>query len=127
MDLGIAGSNPVIHPLFPSIRGSRCSSHSGSEPTGDVVYTRIMRTYSDEPQGCRPEVFPQLAASARAWAEGGEPEGVPRIEPAPQEKAAARDVFVFFISGAKERAPAAAMALRLALGEEVAPTGGHMR
>ena len=90
-----------------------------AEPTGDFIYTRIMRTHSDEPQGCKPEVFPQLAASAQAWAEGGEPEGVPRIEPAPSGQGAARDVFVYFISGAKERAPAAAMALRRALGEEV--------
>ncbi|MBW8846038.1 MAG: DUF72 domain-containing protein [Burkholderiales bacterium] len=90
-----------------------------AEPTGDFVYTRIMRTHSDEPQGCKPEVFPQLAASARTWAEGGQPDGLPRIEPAPEHKAAHRDVFVYFISGAKERAPAAAMALRRALGEEV--------
>jgi len=90
-----------------------------AEPTGDFVYTRIMRTHTEEPLGCRPEVFPQLAAAARTWAEGGEPEGVPRIEPAPEAKAAPRDVFVYFISGAKERAPHAAMALRRALGEDV--------
>lgn len=88
-----------------------------AEPTGDFVYTRIMRTHADEPLGCKPEVFPQLAAAARTWAEGGEPDGLPRIEPAPDTKAAPRDVFVYFISGAKERAPHAAMALRRALGE----------
>lgn len=90
-----------------------------AEPTGDFVYTRIMRTDPDEPLGCKPEVFPALAASARTWAEGGEPEGVPRIEPPPAQAATPRDVFVFFISGAKERAPHAAMALRRALGEEI--------
>lgn len=89
-----------------------------AEPTGGFVYTRIMRTHADEPLGCRPEVFPQLAASALAWADGSEPEGLPRIEP-PSSAAAPRDVFVFFISGAKERAPHAAMALRRALGEDV--------
>jgi uncharacterized protein YecE (DUF72 family) len=92
-----------------------------AEPTGDFVYTRIMRTHSDEPLGCKAEVFPALAASARAWADGGEPEGLPRIEPAPAEPAAPREVFVYFISGAKERAPHAAMALRRALGETVEP------
>ena len=90
-----------------------------AEPTGDFVYTRIMRTHPDEPLGCKPEVFPPLAAAARNWAEGGEPEGVPRIEPTPTATAAPRDVFVYFISGAKERAPHAAMALRRALGEEL--------
>lgn len=89
-----------------------------AEPTGDFVYTRIMRTHAEEPLGCKPEVFPQLAAAAHTWAEGGEPEGVPRIEPA-APAAAPRDVFVYFISGAKERAPHAAMALRKALGEDV--------
>jgi uncharacterized protein YecE (DUF72 family) len=90
-----------------------------AEPTGGFVYTRIMRTHADEPLGCKPEVFPALAAAAQTWAEGGEPDGVPRIEPAPQAQGPARDVFVFFISGAKERAPHAAMALRRALGESV--------
>jgi uncharacterized protein YecE (DUF72 family) len=94
-----------------------------AEPTGGFVYTRIMRTHSDEPLGCKAEVFPQLAASARAWAEGGEPDGLPRIEPAPTEAVPPRDVFVYFISGAKERAPHAAMALRRALGEEVKAPG----
>lgn len=90
-----------------------------AEPTGDFVYARIMRTRSDEPQGCKPEVFPLLAGSARIWAEGGEPDGLPRIEPAPAQTTAPRDVFVYFISGAKECAPHAAMALRRALGEDV--------
>ena len=92
-----------------------------AEPTGDFVYTRIMRTHSDEPLGCQPEVFPALATAAQTWAEGREPDGVPRIEPATAEATAPRDVFVYFISGAKERAPHAAMALRRALGETVEP------
>jgi hypothetical protein len=62
------------------------------------------------PEGCTPQTFDQLAACAQAWRDGGEPTGLPRVEPVPST-AAARDVFMFFISGAKERAPAAAMAL----------------
>jgi uncharacterized protein YecE (DUF72 family) len=84
---------------------------SFADITGDLVYTRMMRTDSSLPQGCPPEAFDQLAACARTWRDGGEPDGVPRIEP-PQGPAAPRDVFMFFISGAKEKAPAAAMALR---------------
>ena len=94
-----------------------------ADVTGDFVYTRIMRTHADEPLGCKPEVFPALAQAAQTWAQGGEPEGLPRIEPAPETQAAARDVFVYFIGGAKERAPHAAMALRRALGEEVKAPG----
>jgi uncharacterized protein YecE (DUF72 family) len=88
--------------------------------TGGFVYTRIMRTQHDEPLGCAPAVFPALAAAARCWAAGGEPSGLPRIKPSTPQPAAPRDVFVFFISGAKERAPHAAMALRRALGDAVA-------
>jgi uncharacterized protein YecE (DUF72 family) len=79
--------------------------------TGDFVYTRMMRTDATLPEGCTPQTFDQLAACAQAWRDGGEPTGLPRVEPVPST-AAARDVFMFFISGAKEKAPAAAMALR---------------
>jgi uncharacterized protein YecE (DUF72 family) len=84
--------------------------------TGDFVYTRLMRTDADQPEGCAPEVFPPLAACARRWRDGGEPDGLPRIAPAPAASSGPRDVFMFFISGAKEKAPAAAMALIRALG-----------
>ncbi|WP_343622616.1 DUF72 domain-containing protein [Roseateles puraquae] len=88
-----------------------------AEPTSDLVYARVMRTREDELLGCAPEVFPALAASAQAWAQGREPNGLPRIEPGLTTPGSPRDVFIFFISGAKSRAPAAAMALRRALGD----------
>jgi len=77
--------------------------------TGEFVYARVMRAQADEPDGCAPQVLAQLGACARVWREGGEPSGLPRVEP--PRKAAPRDVFMLFISGAKEKAPAAAMAL----------------
>lgn len=86
-----------------------------AEPTADLVYARIMRTQAHERLGCPPQVFPALAASAQAWAQGRQPEGLPRIDGAPPAPDRPRDVFIFFISGAKERAPAAAMALRRAI------------
>lgn len=79
--------------------------------TGGFVYTRIMRTESALPEGCPPATLDQLAACARLWRDGGQPSGLPLVEPAPALPAAARDVFMFFISGAKERAPAAAQSL----------------
>jgi uncharacterized protein YecE (DUF72 family) len=78
--------------------------------TGPFVYTRLMRTRPDLPEGCTPQVLDQLAECALLWRAGHEPGGLPRIEPAPPP-VAARDVFMFFISGAKEKAPAAAMSL----------------
>jgi uncharacterized protein YecE (DUF72 family) len=83
---------------------------SFADLTGDFVYARLMRTDAALPEGCAPAVFDQLGACAQVWRDGAEPAGVPRIEPAPPPTPA-RDVFMYFISGAKEKAPAAAMAL----------------
>ena len=88
---------------------------SFADITGDFVYARLMRTDAAQPDGCPPAFFAPLAACANAWRDGAEPAGVPRIEPAPAA-VVPRDVFVYFIGGAKEKAPAAAMALIEALG-----------
>jgi uncharacterized protein YecE (DUF72 family) len=87
---------------------------SFADLTGDFVYARLMRTEANEPQGAPPHMFVPLAACAKVWRDGGEPAGLPRVEPE-ASNGAARDVFLYFISGAKERAPAAAMALLEAL------------
>jgi uncharacterized protein YecE (DUF72 family) len=87
---------------------------SFADVTGDFVYVRTMRSQSVLPQGFEPQALDALAGCVRRWAEGGEPDAVPRVEaPLP---AGPRDVFLFFISGAKERNPAAAMALLERLG-----------
>jgi uncharacterized protein YecE (DUF72 family) len=87
---------------------------SFADVTGDLVYVREMRTQPDLPEGCTLEALEQIAACARVWRDGAEPERLPRVEP--PQPASPRDVFVFFISGAKERAPHAAMSLIRALG-----------
>jgi uncharacterized protein YecE (DUF72 family) len=81
------------------------------DPRSDLVYARIMRTESTLPEGCTPQTLDQLAASARLLARGGLPDGMPALPCEPGPALPARQVFMFFISGAKERAPAAAMAL----------------
>lgn len=81
-----------------------------ADVTGEFVYVRIMRTDAALPLGLRPQVLDSLAACAHAWRDGGEPSDLPRIQPV-LPAAAPRDVFLFFISAAKEKAPAAAMAL----------------
>ena len=83
---------------------------SFADVTGGFVYARMMRTDAALPEGCTPQAFDQLAACAHEWHAGREPAGLPRVEPA-ASATAPRDVFMFFIGGAKERAPAAAMAL----------------
>jgi uncharacterized protein YecE (DUF72 family) len=84
---------------------------------GDVVYARIMRTASELPDGCTPQALDGLADCARLLRDGGLPSVMPLVEAAaPDLRTEPRAVFVFFISGAKERAPAAAMALMRRLG-----------
>lgn len=83
---------------------------SFADVTGPFVYCRLMRTKSTLKAGVAPKALDQWAAAGRTWAEGQEPTEVPRVEPAPAA-AKPRDVFMYFISGAKEKAPAAAMAL----------------
>jgi uncharacterized protein YecE (DUF72 family) len=77
--------------------------------TGDFVYARLMRTVSDEPTGYAPAAIGRWAERLRSWAGGREPADLPRVAAA-AAKAGPRDVFAYFISGAKERAPAAALA-----------------
>ena len=67
-----------------------------ADPQAPFAYLRLMRSEADCPTGYPPPALAGWAQGARAWASGP----------------AARDAFVFFINGAKERAPAAAMAFR---------------
>jgi len=71
-----------------------------ADPRMELVYLRLMRTASDCDTGYAPQEIAKWAQGCKAWIDGG----------------ASREVFAFFISGAKERAPAAAMALLRELG-----------
>ncbi|MGA0612350.1 DUF72 domain-containing protein [Caldimonas sp. KR1-144] len=61
------------------------------ELTAGFFYARLLNSRADLATGYAPDVLDSWAAGARAWAP--------------------REGYVFFINGAKERAPAAAMAL----------------
>jgi uncharacterized protein YecE (DUF72 family) len=89
---------------------------SFADVTTDFVYARLMRARADVATGYSGDELRQWAVRARRWAAGGEPDDLPRIDPAPAQHAARRDVFIYFISAAKERNPAAAMALLRELG-----------
>ncbi len=62
------------------------------EPTADFAYARLELTQTDEPTGYPKAALKKWAKTARNWETSG-------------------DVFLYFISGAKERNPAAAMAM----------------
>ncbi|UGB39456.1 DUF72 domain-containing protein [Frateuria soli] len=84
---------------------------SFADLTGDFVYARLMRSAPDEPDGYPSPALDAWADQARAWAQGKDTDGLPHAGEL-QPPASARDVFIFFISSAKERNPAAAMALQ---------------
>jgi uncharacterized protein YecE (DUF72 family) len=80
-----------------------------TDVTADFLYARLRRAAADEPEGYPAAALDQWTARFRAWAAGGVPKDVKPIE-APGGKQP-RDCFVYFINGAKERAPTAAMGL----------------
>ena len=88
---------------------------SFADLTGGFVYARLMRSQATSETGYAPESLARWVDRARLWAEGGEPADLPRVGSDTAAKKP-RDVFLFFISGAKERAPSAAMALLKLLG-----------
>lgn len=86
-----------------------------ADVTADFVYARLESCQEPIPTGYAPEALDVWAEVARAWADGGAPDGLPYVDPALPPKSP-RDVYVFLISGAKVRAPAAALALIERLG-----------
>ncbi|MBU1358939.1 MAG: DUF72 domain-containing protein [Gammaproteobacteria bacterium] len=79
--------------------------------TTDFVYARLMNSSGDLAHGYAPKALDSWAETARAWAAGGDPNDLPHVEGPTAPVAKGRDVFIFFINGAKEKAPAAASAL----------------
>jgi len=79
--------------------------------TGEFVYARLRQCVATEATGYSKAALRTWAQTARTWAQGGLPADLPRIEPDFPVATNARDVFLYFINGAKERAPAAAQAL----------------
>lgn len=79
--------------------------------TGDFVYARLMASIDDQATGYAPTSLDHWAERLRRWAAGGDPDDLPHVG-TPLADAAPQDVWVFFISAAKQRNPAAAMALQ---------------
>jgi uncharacterized protein YecE (DUF72 family) len=89
------------HETYPAI----------ADVTADFVYVRLQKGSDDNPECYPPEALGRWAERAQVWAEGRMPSDLPLADPAclPAEKP--RDVFVYFITSGKSRAPHGAMAL----------------
>lgn len=81
-----------------------------ADVTGDFVYARLENAREDVPTGYTNAELDRWTDIAREWAAGAAPDGLPYADTAAPKKAA-RDTFVFFINGAKVRAPAGALAM----------------
>ncbi len=80
-----------------------------ADVTGDFIYARLENAEGRFAAGYAPATLDEWADAVGMWEKGGVPDGLPTFgTPASHQP---RDVFVFMINGAKERAPAAAQAL----------------
>ena len=87
------------HETYPAI----------ADATANFVYARLQRSREAEPDGYAAGELDAWATAAKAWSRGEAPAGLPVL--GPQAAGGPRDVFAFFISGDKVRAPAAAISL----------------
>ena len=80
-----------------------------ADVTGDFVYARLRRMVMEEESGYSTRALGAWVKRFETWSKGGEPDDLKRIHPDAAPKRP-RDCFVYFINGAKVRAPAAAQA-----------------
>ncbi|HTE39780.1 MAG TPA: DUF72 domain-containing protein [Steroidobacteraceae bacterium] len=78
-----------------------------ADVTADFVYARLRRSVASETTGYTKSALKKWADRATTWSQGESPKDLPLLADTNDSKKA-RDVFVYFINGAKERAPAAA-------------------
>lgn len=81
-----------------------------ADVTADFVYARLENAVEDEPAGYAPAALDTWAKASLLWAGGSAPDGLPYVD-ATAPETTPRDTFVFFINGAKVRAPDGAMTL----------------
>ncbi|SAK79090.1 hypothetical protein AWB75_04762 [Caballeronia catudaia] len=82
-----------------------------ADVTAPFVYARIMGTTDKQANGYAKAALDRWTERARVWAAGGSPDDLQTFGQSAPPKAASRDVFLYVISGFKERNPAAGMAL----------------
>ncbi|MGB8608760.1 MAG: DUF72 domain-containing protein [Bradyrhizobium sp.] len=96
-------ATPVVfaeHGKYPAI----------ADVVADFVYARLQKG-NDELKTCYPpKQLDAWAKRLQLWAAGGEPDDLPRVDPAIAKKAP-RDVFAYVIHEGKVRAPSGAMEL----------------
>jgi uncharacterized protein YecE (DUF72 family) len=97
-DVAIVYEDDATHPGFADL-------------TSTFVYARLRRSTASCATGYPLASLKEWSGHVRIWASGKEPADLPRVAAMGAKAGQPRDVFLYFINGAKERAPAAAQKL----------------
>lgn len=82
-----------------------------ADRTADFAYLRCKNLEAKRKTGYSPADLDRVAGMCRAWASGEAPDGLRYAGNPADSRRQGGEVFAFMINGAKERAPAAALAL----------------
>jgi len=82
-----------------------------ADVTADFIYARLQKGEDTIPTAYPPKDLDAWAKRLQLWAEGKQPDDLPRLDEKHKPKAQPRDVFAYIIHEGKIRAPAGAMAL----------------
>jgi uncharacterized protein YecE (DUF72 family) len=94
------------HATYPAI----------ADITSDFVYARLQTGADDNPDCYEPKRLDEWAERVKLWAAGKAPDDLPRADPGTDAPVKPRDVFVYFITEGKVRAPFGAQALMKRVG-----------
>lgn len=95
---------------FPTVYTDSPEYPSFADLSGDFSYARLMCSRPEIASGYALQALDEWTARATLWSGGGDPADLPHLLPC-VPSSPPREVFIYFINGAKERAPHAAMAL----------------
>jgi uncharacterized protein YecE (DUF72 family) len=95
-DCAIVIADSEKHPLIADV-------------TAGFLYARLQQASAKIANGYSDSALKSWQARAQTWEKGGVPRDLPLLTQEPPKKK--RDVFIYMINGAKEKAPHAAMAL----------------
>jgi uncharacterized protein YecE (DUF72 family) len=82
-----------------------------ADVTGSFIYARLQKGDDNIPTAYPPKALDAWSKRLKLWAEGKQPDDLPRADDKHKLKAERRDVFAYIIHEGKIRAPAGAMAL----------------
>ena len=82
-----------------------------ADVTADFIYARLQKGEDDIPTAYPPKALDAWSRRLKLWAEGKEPDDLPKLDAKHKPKAQPRNVFAYIIHEGKIRAPAGAMAL----------------